>query len=32
MTTLAGGEFGGSPSVPMVPASWEQLVGAGEAG
>lgn len=32
LTTLAGGEFGGSPSVPMVPASWEQLVGAGEAG
>ncbi|CFB76877.1 PPE family protein PPE66 [Mycobacterium tuberculosis TKK_03_0050] len=32
LTTLAGGEFGGSPSVPMVPASWEQLAGAGEAG
>lgn len=32
LTTLAGGEFGASPSVPMVPASWEQLVGAGEAG
>jgi PPE-repeat protein len=23
LTTLAGGEFGGGPSVPMVPGTWE---------
>jgi PPE-repeat protein len=24
LTTLAGNEFGGGPSVPMVPGTWDQ--------
>jgi PPE-repeat protein len=27
LTTLAGDEFGGGPTVPMVPHSWEPVVG-----
>ena len=23
LTTLAGGEFGGGPTIPMVPGTWE---------